>query len=254
LGVAALALIAMCLLWRNRSVYRKKLPRIYELRDLLPDPLPPKAYFQNLDKSLSEIPQKLRQFREIEKDLQGLDTAAWSFMKSELAPLLNARDAKRGWQPLFDKLNQAKAYNYLRCTGYTNVKFVPPSSVAGRETPDLQAELDMGTALCEVKTINISDIEADRRFCGGVGSVTDQLNAGFFGKLASDLAKANSQISVHDASATKRIVYVIVNFDDSLHEYADRYQDQIKHYMSEHPIPDLQVVFDVKPAFASAMS
>jgi hypothetical protein len=84
LGVAALALIAivLCLLWRNRSVHRRELPRIYELRDLLPEPLPPEAYFQNLDKSLAEIPQKLRQFREIEKDLQGLDTAAWSFPAS----------------------------------------------------------------------------------------------------------------------------------------------------------------------------
>jgi hypothetical protein len=256
LGIAALALmaIALCLLWRNRSVYRRELPRIYELRDLLPDPIPPKAYFQNLDKSLAEIPQKLRQFRELERDLRGLDTAAWSFLNSELVPLLQARDARRGWQPLFDKLNQAKAYNYLRRAGYTNVKFVPPSSVTGRETPDLQAELNLVTALCEVKTINISDIEADRRFTGGVGSVTDQLNAGFFGKLGSDLVKANSQMSAHDASAAKRIVYVIVNFDDSLHEYAERYQDQIGRYMSEHPFPDLEVVFDIKPAFASAMS
>jgi hypothetical protein len=53
--------------------------------------------------------------------------------------------------------------------------------------------------------------------------------------------------------ANNRIVYVVINFDDSLHEYADRYRDQITQYMSEHPIPDLKVVFDIKPAFASAM-
>jgi hypothetical protein len=257
IAVVAFGVIAVALwcLWRNRSVYRKELPRIYELHDLLPRPIPPDAYFQNLDKSLTEIPQKLRQFRELENDLQELDTAAWSFFKSELTPLLRARDAKRGWRPLFDKLNQAKAYSYLKHAEYTNIQFIPPSSVAGRETPDLQAELNHAAALCEVKTINVSDVEANRRFTGGVGTVEDQLNAGFFGKLASDVAKAKSQMSAHDPNpATKKIVYVIVNFDDSLHEYADRYQDQITRYVSEHPIPGIEVIFDIKPPFASAMS
>jgi hypothetical protein len=252
--VVAIAVAFWCL-WRKKSVYRKELPRIYELRDLIAAPFPPNAYFQNLDKSLAEIPQKLRQFREIEKDLQGLDATAWSFLKSELAPLLRAKDPKRGWQPLFDKLNQAKAYSYLKRFGYTNIQFIQPSSVVGRETPDLQAELNLVVALCEVKTINISDVEADRRHTGGVGTVTNQLPAGFFGKLGRDLAKANSQMLAHDADlSTKKIVYVIVNFDDCLYEYGDRYQTQIIRYVSEHPIPGLEVVFDIKPAFASAMS
>ena len=48
---------------------------------------------------------------------------------------------------------------------------------------------------------------------------------------------------------TKMIVYVIVNFDDSLHEYADRYEVQINQYIATTPVPGLEVVLDIKPAF-----
>ena len=125
-GVAFVLGMLVWIWWRRKTVYRRELPRIYELRDLLPNPPPPGAYFCNLDKSLAEIPQKLRQFRDLERDLQGLNAAAWNFLKSELEPLLTAQDAKRGWQRLWDRLNQAKAYNHLKHAGYRNIEFIPP--------------------------------------------------------------------------------------------------------------------------------
>jgi hypothetical protein len=117
-ALVALAVVALAPgMWkvgRRQSVFRRELPRIYELADVLSVPLPAGAYFYNLDGSFSEIPQKLKQYRDIERDLQGLDPVAWAFLKSELKPLLATRDPKRGWQPLFDKLNQAKGYNHLK--------------------------------------------------------------------------------------------------------------------------------------------
>lgn len=163
LAIAILCVALWFLLKRNTGVHRKTLPRIFELYDLITTPRPPSAYFQNFEQSLLEIPQKLKQFRDIERDLQGLDADGWAFLKSEVAPLLVARDPKRGWQALFDKLNQAKAFNHLKEAGYQNIRFVPPSAVRGQQTPDLQAD----GALCEVKTINISEVEADRRDGGG---------------------------------------------------------------------------------------
>jgi hypothetical protein len=70
-GVAFMLGMLVWIWWRRKTVYRRELPRIYELRDLLPNPPPPGAYFCNLDKSLAEIPQKLRQFREPRKGLAG---------------------------------------------------------------------------------------------------------------------------------------------------------------------------------------
>jgi hypothetical protein len=86
-------------------MFRKKLPRIYELHDLVPVPPPTDPYFRDLDASLAAHPLKFKQYRDIEQDLQGLDPAAWTFLKSEVAPLLVARVEKRGWQALFNILN-----------------------------------------------------------------------------------------------------------------------------------------------------
>ena len=232
-------------------MYRNELPRIYELRDLLPDSIPANAYFQNLDTSLLNSPLKLRYYRDLEQDLAGLDAAAWAFLRSEVKPLLLDRYQNRGWQPLFDKLNQAKGYNHLKAAKFQTVSFVQP--VLGRKTPDLEARDGARYALCEVKTVNVSEVEAQRRILGGVGRVSDELESGFFKKLSSDLAKAQKQLAAFDADSTaKKLAYVVINFDDSLHEYADRYREQIERYMACHPTPDLEVVFYWKPPFRSA--
>ena len=51
---------------------------------------------------------------------------------------------------------------------------------------------------------------------------------------------------------TQRIVYVIVNFDNRTHEYADRYKMQIDQFMAYIKPPDVEVHFDIKPAFYNA--
>lgn len=255
-GFIAAVAVGLVVWWMRGkgAMFRKELPRIYELRDLLPEPPPADAYFRNLDASLAAIPQKLRQFRDWESELQGLDPTAWAFLKLELAPLLVVRHPTRGWQQFFDKLNQAKAYNYLKAAGFTGVEFVPVSAIKGQRTPDLQARAGSTTILCEVKTINVSKDEADRVATGGVGTTIDQLAPEFFGKLTSALAQANAQMIGYEANqATKKIVYVVVNFDDRLHEYGDEYRRQIEECLRSNSVPELEVILDIKPAFYTAM-
>jgi hypothetical protein len=237
-------------------VYLQELPRIYELRDLAHHPASPDFYFRNLDQSLADIPQKLKQFRDLERDLESLDPVAWAFLKSELEPLLTAKDPMRGWEALLNRINQAKAYAYLKRSGYGHVAFIPTSSVKGKKTPDLKADNGVERALCEVKTINMSDIEAERRATGGAGTSDDQLQIAFFNKLGSTLRQAKAQIDAYDpASVCKKIAYVIINYDDSLHEYAAPYQLMIDDYMAHtHPAPGLHVEFDIKDPYYTAMS
>ena len=235
-------------------MYRKELSRIYELRDLLPGALPANAYFQNLDETLAGSPSKLRQFRELENLLQCLDLPAWHFLKSEANRLLCTKDFARGWPALFDKLNQARAYKYLKDRGCTDIKFIEPSPARGQKTPDLSASLDSELVLCEVKTINISNLEANRRRNGGVIDIQVQLEQGFFSKLESDLDRARKQISSYAGDdPARKMVYFIVNFDDLLHEYADRYRTQVDQFMHDHPVTDMEVFFDIKPPFYSAL-
>jgi hypothetical protein len=236
-------------------VYRPELPRIYELIDSLPTPVPADAYFHDFDASLAQIPQKLRLFRDIEQELEGLDVAAWRFLKEELTPLLTARHPQRGWQPLFDKLNQAKAYNYLKRNECVDVAFIPPSRNKRQQTPDLKATQQSIPVLCEVKTVNISATEAERRVTGGVGMTIAELHDGFFRKLGSDLARAKAQMEAFDTNpSTRMIVYVIVNFDDFLHEYADRYREQIDSYLEGNRTAGLDIVLDIKSPFRAALT
>jgi hypothetical protein len=158
---------------------------------------------------------------------------------------------KREWQQLVDKLNQAKVYRYLKRTGHERVEFIPPSIVKGRRTPDLIAYRASMKALCEVKTINLSDDEAERRYTGGVGSTEAQLNEGFFKKLRSDLIDAKTQLDAYDSNAgARKIIYLISNFDDSLHEYADLYERQIQDYLEcNSPSGEVEVVLEIKRLF-----
>jgi hypothetical protein len=235
-------------------VYRREFPRIYELGDLVREPESATAYFRNLDKSLAEWPLKRGCYRELEAQLQGVDAEAWADLKAEVTPLLMARDPVRGWQSLFDILNHARAFNYLRKIGCTGIRFIPRSRNKGRRTPDLSGDLESAKVLCEVKTINSSKDEAERRLGGGVGTTTDVLSPEFFRKLDHDIVQAKEQMTTHDPDAARRIVYVVVNFDDLLHEYADRYGEQISQHIREQGVTGVEVIFDIKPAFSAAMS
>ena len=125
----------------------------------------------------------------------------------------------------------------------------------GQRSPDLQGNLEGILTLCEVKTINVSDEEADRLHGHRAFEVTDQLSEGFFTKLASTLRDAEAQMNAFSqAAGVRKIAYVIVNFDDRLSEYADRYRAQIDERHSKITPPDIEVELDIKPAFYTAMS
>lgn len=230
---------------------REQFPRLYGLRDELQSPVPPTAY----DFDVGDNPVALKCLGEIESDLQGLDSASWRFLKADLAPLMTKKDPKRGWRELFDKLNEAKGYNYLVRAGCTDVRFIPRSSIQGQKTPDLEGSLGGTKVLCEVKTINVSEAECARRNGGGVSSTPMQLPLEFVNKMKSVLEVAKDQMVAYcPAPRTKKVAYVIVNYDDLLHLCAERYAAQIGAFVATKPIPELEIVFDAKPAYYYAMA
>jgi hypothetical protein len=52
---------------------------------------------------------------------------------------------------------------------------------------------------------------------------------------------------------SRRNVYVVINFDDRIHEYADDYQQQIETFLGRAPQPDVEIVLEIKPAFHSVV-
>jgi hypothetical protein len=237
----------------REAMHRNDLPRVYELRDLLPDPVPPEAYFSNFDESLTEWPVKKERFLTIEADLAGLDVDAWAFLKNELEPLLRARDPVRGWQALFDKLNQAKGYSYLKRIGCADLRFIPEvQNKKGRRTPDIEGIEHGRAVLCEVKTINISDDEVTRQLTGGVGSSMVRLSDLFIGKLRSTVDQAAKQMRVYNPDdRARRIAFVVINIDDRNHEYIDRCVPQLVEFRANYPAPGPEIVFCYKGPFGT---
>jgi hypothetical protein len=224
-----------------------ELPRVYELVASLKDA--PRSYFKNFVASIRDNPLKRKYFVDIEAELAALDTVAWDHLRTKVGPLFMKKEKLRGWQGAFSELNEAKAYNYLVRRGCTSIEFIPPRSDA--KTPDLRAKLGSVDVLCEAKTINRSEREVVARSQNGVSSVSNRLPSEFFTKLASTIRRADQQMAAFSsAQDIKRIVYLVVNFDDSHHEYVDDYLAQIQQRRGECVVPGLEVVLDVTPILA----
>jgi hypothetical protein len=110
--------------------------------------------------------------------------------------------------------------------GCLGIRFIPRSEINGEETPDLEGVLNGMKVQYDVKTVNISDAEATRRQNGGVGSITNSLDEGFFRKLRSDVLKAKSQMEAYGGKGdVRRIAFVVLNFDDlslGIHQHSGR--------------------------------
>jgi hypothetical protein len=224
---------------------RGELPRVYELLDLIDDPSKASAYFRNFDASLRDEPSKKRTWLAREGEFERLDAEAWEHLKGEALSYLTARDAKgRGWEQLISILNQARAHNYLTEIGCSQVRFIPRAKRRGQETPDLEGDLNGQRVLCEVKTINRSQSEVDKRQAGRAGSTTNFLDAAFFRKLDSDLKKAKRQMDAFDgAEEVKRIAFIVINFDEWLGEYKSDYFAQIDQHLSSDQVSGIDIVF-----------
>ena len=228
----------------SSTKFREKLPRVYELRDLIDDPAAPCAYFQRFDEKLRDEPSMMNVWLTRERDLERLDPKAWSFLKHEARPYLTARDKRgRGWHQLIAILNQARAYNFLIDEGCTAVRFIPRSNVQEQMTPDIQAEQKNRTVACEVKTIELSDAEIESRQPAHGGRTLGSLEEGFFKKLTSVLVTAKKQMESFDSSPyARRVAFVVVNFDEPHGEYKVNYFAQIDQYLGTHPVAGIEVV------------
>ncbi len=232
---------------RPQLSFRNKLPRVYELKDLLPDPSNPDAYFHNFEQGLENSSQ-LAAFVKLEGWLAVLDDKAWDDLRERAAVHLvsKTRNTGRGWQALFDVLSEARAFGYLRSIDCTAVHFIKRAT---GKTPDLSAMLDGRQVLCEVKTINKSQEEAERsqrthqgEFVARDGS--PQVTEAFLGKLSATLEHAVEQLDGLDPERkVRRLVFVVVHFDDLVGLCQPEYFAQIDDHLLRSPVVGAELVF-----------
>jgi hypothetical protein len=214
------------------------LPRIRALIAAAQDARRHTSFASHFRVSVEADQIRLKILRDYELDLADLGDAAWQALKTDAVKRL-IRNKRRGWAQLFDALNEAKGYAYLKSLGCTEIAFVPHTYV--QPSPDLMAMCDGQQVLCEVKTIGISD---DAQAAPG------ELSEDFLeGKLSRIIEEAKAQMESIGAESARRITCIIFHPDDSLNEYVDRYAMQIEAFLTDKPVPGVEVKVFTFPAF-----
>lgn len=246
-------------------MFRYEMPRVFELIDLIENRDSYNSYFCDFENTAKKYPFKQKVWTDNEKIFQSLELKAWKVFKENIAKSLNTKTGidvggkNREWEHVIDTINEARGYNYLLSIGCSNINFI--SRIEGGKTPDLTAMLGNKDVFCEVKTINPSNDAIIARNENQASTTLAMLELDFFeNKLKPTIEKAKEKIDKYIIKKeqlrdeTIRIVYIVINFDDYLDECQDRYFSQITDYFSTNPIPDLKIVFYVRPPYYYASS
>ena len=212
---------------KNPDKWASTFPHLYEL--YCEDPSNPTNYFNcpNLQSDLQEDPPD-PYLTDLESILEELDLAAWQEWKGRAACSLSVEKRFGFPVPLFDCLNEARAYVFLKRHGYIEITFLKPERKRAKKTPDLLAKNNEGgVTVLEAKRIHDSDNEIEylvnplphdtRKVWHGL---KDELRA----KVSSTVDRARKQLlAFRDAKVRRRIVYLSIRIDsqNATHETRD---------------------------------
>ena len=219
-------------------------PCTYELIDAIDDRSNPRAYFKYFESRVEAEPDLARVWAAQESQFRLLDWPSWEQLKTEALPYLTVEDPKgRGWHQLISILNQARAHNYLKRRGCTDIRFVPRAKKTGIETPDIEANWKAREILCEVKTLEISDDEVRAR-SDILGRATQHvLPLEFHAKFCRTIEKAQRQLySYRKSPESECIAFLVINFDDWPGEYKGDYYRQIDKNINGRNADDCRIV------------
>jgi hypothetical protein len=218
-------------------------PRLGQLVDCL-NPISEGDDFFDFWASLESNSVKRKMFMEIETHLSKVSSEVWIQALPEISKKFKKRSGRRGWQDAFDALRECICMSYLLDLGFDRICFVPRSTV---RTPDIQAVFRGEICGIEVKSINRSDDEIERRKSSGPGSAGLRLSPLFFSKLASTLETAGNQL--RQFKCRKGIVFTFLEFDDSLNEYVASNLSQISEWLRTQTMRADQYYFVAPPAY-----
>jgi hypothetical protein len=226
-------------------ITRSQFPRVLELIDLIEDRGAAGAYFRDFETLVEQDSDMARVWSCRELEFQKLDKEAWSVLRARAAPyLIKRRPNGRGWSQLVSIFNEARGYIYLSEIGCTNIRFIPRVKKKGIETSDLIGELNAARVLCEVKTVQISDIEIQARRNSEVRSAETSLTPEFLNKLDDTFDKARNQLFAYEGgNEALRIVFIVLNLDDWLGAHKRSYYNQIDAHLAQQDSRDYEIVF-----------
>jgi len=150
-----------------------------------------------------------------------LDSAAWSALTEKAKGVVHKIDAHGYHKQLFELLNEAKGYVWLKRKGYEAIEFLRESK-HGQQTPDFSAWSSGRQILMEVKTVNESVsqkkyFESPRETREAVESeytVSDSFKA----EILRAIDTARGQLLGYAAPLVeRRLIYLVVRPDFNFH-------------------------------------
>ena len=203
-------------------------------------------YFQNFEDDLRS-PLAQTAYERLEGELQQLDKCAWQQLKQKALGSVTVKDGLHRYSQLFDCLNEAKGYIYLKSEGYKQIQFIPRREEI--QTPELVGCCGKHKVLLEVKTLNQSEKETKLINSNSQPGNSKQLilsqpglSDEFKRKIMDKVLQANSQLmSYADDEVHRRIVFLIINLDISLAADAKNI-DEIRDYVRQQSDNHIEVV------------
>jgi len=204
-----------------RATWSKDFPRLYDLY-CESDQQDEANYFATFYEVL-ENPYVRPYYERLEEELGQLDDVAWQGLKRKVFRYVGIRNSQRGYSQLFDLLNEAKGYLYLKSQGCEEIRFIPEDSDGA---PDLITHCGGSVFLLEVKTINKSKEENDIIKANSERPVVVRMQVieGRLGlddslkrKITGKINKAKRQLMSYACDGIqRRIAYLIIHLDIAL--------------------------------------
>ena len=207
----------------------KMLTRISEIISSL-EPIHEGEAFFEFWSSIENGPIIKKIFQDIECHLKDVDEEQWRTLLPRVVDKFKNREEYRGWQQAFDALREAVAFSILKRNGFSEIRFLPP--LGKQKTPDLIAKRGSTQIVIEVKSINPSAVEVQARQNMTARPTGQPLNERFFSKLQSTLSRASEQLAAQQCD--ERMIFLFLDFDDSLDEYLERDLSQIRSWLNLH--------------------
>lgn len=206
-------------------------PRLTEIKVLCDDLNHYDGYFNDIEKCLKSNVAYEKYFK-LEHELQKVDQDAWEILKQKTINYFT-KITSRGWQQLFEALNEAKGYVHLASAGCSSIIFIPEANI---KTPDIEAQNGQNKYLLEVKTINISEQEAlNRQEKMRDHDVQYKLGDVFLQKIDRVIEKASFQLQNYKIGKNyERIVLLVVNFDEENFSVTSILTQKIEKHIQQH--------------------